>query len=107
WKPREGAGVYADLNGDGAEEFSLLFPEGSHVYRRSERGWQMVGSLKNETSPYEGRPVVEDVLAGRVTVEPPRWNDLQIGHLRFQVQTMEKERKATGSDDVLITEGFP
>ncbi len=87
------AGVFADLDGDGVEEFILLGAAGGPVYRNSSGQWIPVG----RASPR--RPNVDfqrawdvmhaDLARGAVSATAAQWQDLSIGARRFRIDSNE------------------
>lgn len=88
-KPGTGAGLYLDLNSDGAGEFVLLFPGGRQLYARSDNSWRFVGVLGGEGLRDAWPAVTRDLAAGRVSTATPPWNDLLIGDRRLRIHEEE------------------
>jgi hypothetical protein len=91
WQPGTGGGAYLDLNGDGIEEFALLFPRGSQLYERSESGWHFVGALVRDGNQTTWQVLLRDLAAGSVRPSPRPWKDLMIGGNRLQVQVFDED----------------
>jgi hypothetical protein len=91
WQPGTGAGVYLDLNGDGQEEFLVLFPRGSRLYARAGDEWRYAGGLESVTGRGAWAVTLADVAAGRVGVADVPWKDVVIGEHRLRV---------SGDDDI-------
>jgi len=90
WQPGRGGGLYADLNGDGSEEFALVFPDGNdlyegELYERRANGWRHVGSLRVVNSRRNRLSFAKDIAAGSVSTAEQPWKDLLIGKLRLRV----------------------
>jgi hypothetical protein len=90
--PRDGAtvvGVFADLNGHGADEFVLLAAGGGPVYRNRSGHWERVGQASRTdltgSGTNRGEDLREQLTRGAVSVVPPEWNDLVVGGRRFRI----------------------
>jgi hypothetical protein len=79
------AGLFVDLNGDGANEFVLLGNSQGVAYRKEGEQWKYMGML----SPfkYEAAPDLTPQLeSGDFAAEVPTWRELRIGTRRFRLQ---------------------
>ncbi|HTE41857.1 MAG TPA: hypothetical protein VK629_13580, partial [Steroidobacteraceae bacterium] len=87
----ESAGLFVDLQGDTTEEFVLLRPNGGEVYEFAGGEWTLVARAilparaTFDDSENSGS-MLENVKAGKVSVESARWKHLTIGPLRYDVQ---------------------
>jgi hypothetical protein len=79
------AGLYADLDGDGVDEFVLLGADRGWVYQERAGRWQLVGHVFE--APADSWSTLQpDLDQGRVTLEPSRWRELVIGVQRLHVE---------------------
>jgi hypothetical protein len=100
---KEVAGVFADLDGDGVEEFVLLGPYGGPVYQKRSGRWEYIGqvhpqgdiaySYSPSTSwttvgfsfPSTSGALRADLDSGKFAAASPRWRELVVGARRFQL----------------------
>ncbi|HVO46997.1 MAG TPA: hypothetical protein VMT29_11730 [Steroidobacteraceae bacterium] len=91
---KSAAGVFADLDGDGVEEFILLTEAGGPVYRLHEGHWQRVADARQRrTRARSDRvPVAKgwevlsaDLAKGEFAVVPSQWKDLIIGAQAYRI----------------------
>jgi hypothetical protein len=100
---KEVAGVFADLDGDGIEEFVLLGLYGGPVYQKRSGRWEYVGQvhpqgdIAHSYSPSTSFTTVEfnfpstsdalraDLNSGKIAAASPRWRELVVGAQRFQL----------------------
>jgi hypothetical protein len=85
WQPGKGSGLYIDLNGDGSEEFALVFPDGGELYGRTADGWRYAGSLGSFGRRVSPDSVAKAFAAASVGTAEQPWKDLLIGKLRLRV----------------------
>jgi hypothetical protein len=85
------AGIFADLDGDGVDEFILLAPGGGPVYRNRSGHWVHIGQA------YWRRPmsapgglwdaIHAELDKGAIAVTEPEWKDLSVGTYRFRIDS--------------------
>jgi hypothetical protein len=78
-------GVFADLDGDGTDEFVLVASYTGWVYGQQGGHWTYIGGLTG-TRPWAVDTLRDAVSHGEVKVQPPPWRDLVIGTQRLRVQ---------------------
>jgi hypothetical protein len=69
--------VFADLDGDGVEEFVLLGHWLGNVYQLRAGHWEYVGRMNQRYA--WGTEMLDGVRGGNIRVELPRWRRLWIG----------------------------
>lgn len=79
------AGLYIDLDGDGAEEFVLLGAGGGLLYKDRNAIWQRSAELTADHPAGAWALVRADLAAGKVSTTEPRWKELMIGSHRYTV----------------------
>ena len=87
------AGLFADLDGDGAEEFILLGPAGGPVYSHHSGQWLPVGRATPRHPTADWRRTWDvlhaDLSRGAVSAVAAEWPDLSIGTRRFRIDADE------------------
>jgi hypothetical protein len=83
------AGVFADLDGDGVEEFVLLTPAGGPVYQKRSAGWEHIGRVYPRRSITTWETLRDSLNNGKLAAAPPEWLDLAVGTERFRVNVAE------------------
>jgi hypothetical protein len=74
------AGLYIDLDADGREEFVLLMPHVTQVFRHAADTWTHVADGPGTAAPGMDRDRLLGALQrGEVGTQPPQWPDLRIG----------------------------
>jgi Domain of unknown function (DUF4153) len=79
------AGLYIDLDGDGAEEFVLLGASGGLLYKERNAIWQRSAVLTADPPAGAWAMVRAELAAGKVSASEPPWKQLTIGSHRFTV----------------------
>lgn len=79
------AGVFIDLQGDGADEFVLLSVNGGPVYQNRGGHWQYVGMLNPDGMPVPWPILLKALSGGGVTTAVPAWKDLSVGGHLYRV----------------------
>jgi hypothetical protein len=81
------AGVFADLNGDHADEFVFLYPGHGLIYEKRHGQWQSVGQMHplNGTLPTCSFDLLAELDAGHFAAVPEKWSYLAIGDRTFRV----------------------
>ncbi len=83
------AGLFADLNGDGVEEFILLGPAGGPVYSNRSGQWLPIGRATPRHPTADWRTTWDvlhaDLSRGAVSTPAAQWQDLSIGTRRFRI----------------------
>ena len=79
----EAAGLFADLDGDGVDEFILLTPRGGPVYQVRTGRWEYIGDLQGPWSNWSD--VLAQLARGNTATTVPQWRDLTLGSHRFRV----------------------
>lgn len=82
---QELVGLFADLQGDGAEEFILWTACRGDLYQHQDGHWQKIGMVIAANYFARGTELVPALSAGQVTLVKRPWLDLQIGKHRYQV----------------------
>jgi hypothetical protein len=87
----QSAGVFADLNGDHADEFVFLYPGHGLIYEKRYGQWQAVGQMHplNGTPPNCDFNLLAELDAGRFSAVPEKWSYLEIGDETFRVTATE------------------
>jgi hypothetical protein len=81
-------GLFIDMDGDAAEEFVLLAPEGGLLYaRQSGRSWYRVGEM--EVLEKANTDLTTAVKSGAVKTSVPRWRTLEVGGSSFRIQVRQ------------------
>jgi hypothetical protein len=84
------AGLYVDLNGDGAEEFVLLSGSGAGgglLFEQRAGHWRLGGHLQTSGWPRGGwQSFIADLDKGKVAARPAPWMDLWVGARKFRVE---------------------
>jgi hypothetical protein len=84
------AGVFADLDGDGVEEFVLLMPGFGQAYQNRAGHWVYLGRVQREGyAPIAWEAVRADLLKGDIAAVPSKWRDLVIGQQRLRLDVVE------------------
>jgi hypothetical protein len=78
------AGLYVDLNEDGAEEFLLLWSTGASVYQNSSGSWRAAGTMSAAGMPSED--LLRLLSSGTFSTRRPRWDELLIGQRVYRLQ---------------------
>ena len=85
------AGVFADLDGDGIDEFILLTGSSSAVYRNRSGRWEHVGQAYSRGTTYspdkQWEAIHADLSNGALSVTNPDWKDLVVGSHRFRIES--------------------
>lgn len=82
------AGIFADLHGDAAEEFVLLYPQGGEAYRRVGEEWKPAGNVFSDPSQgLDWQRLRRELSDGKVRAEVPDWKNLKIGSYEYRVVT--------------------
>jgi hypothetical protein len=80
------AGLYIDLDADGNEEFVLLMPHVTQVFRHAGDSWTHVADGPGTAAPGMDRDRLLGALQrGEVGTQPPQWPDLRIGERRIDL----------------------
>ena len=79
------AGIFADLDGDGAEEFIWLNPSLGSIYRHHDGHWQFIGGAFPEGTPAPWESLAAELAKGALSTQPRRWHDLYLGDHKFRV----------------------
>jgi hypothetical protein len=99
---KEAVGIFADLDGDGVEEFVLLGVYGGPVYQKRSARWEYVGLIQppdtvhfpasawkvlrpNFRSISSWDALRADLDSGKIAAASPRWQDLVVGAQRLQL----------------------
>lgn len=87
------AGVFADLDGDGVEEFILLGAGGGPVYSHRSGHWLPTGQAFPRHATSESQrswdAMRADLAKGALSATPVEWQDLTIGPRRFRIDSDE------------------
>ena len=87
------AGVFADLDGDGVEEFILLGAGGGTVYGSRSGRWTRIGRAYPMRTIQDPRRTWDRMHAGlasgAVSATVARWKDLSVGEQRFRIDSEE------------------
>jgi hypothetical protein len=89
------AGVFIDLNGDGAEEFVVLSETGGPVYQNRGGHWEYVGRLYPDGMTASWPALMRALSAGNINAVTPPWKELQVGVGRYRVLP-QRQGFATG-----------
>jgi hypothetical protein len=79
------AGVFADLNGDGVDEFILLRLGGGPVYQSRSGQWVYVGRAYPVGVLSSWPELLGEIARGDFAATPPRWKELSVGSHRFRI----------------------
>jgi hypothetical protein len=71
------AGLFADLDADGADEFVLLWTNTARVYKQDSGHWRWVGDMVGGGDV--AATVMSHLAGNEVRLEKRKWEDLQIG----------------------------
>jgi hypothetical protein len=86
-----GAGIFIDLKGDGANQFVLLVGQTGFLYEKQRDRWLLVGSLVELPNAPQGdfstvtKHLRGSLQQGEVAANPPAWKDLKIGAYEYRV----------------------
>jgi hypothetical protein len=75
-------GVYADLDGNDADEFVLVSTFFADVFERREQEWQR--SARLQANPQRQTDWGDAIERGAIRIVEPKWKDLQIGNQTFR-----------------------
>ncbi len=78
-------GVFADLDGDGVDEFILLRPGGGPVYQYRSGHWVYIGRCTPRSFGTSWQTLRADLAKGNFSATAPRWKDLSVGSQRFRL----------------------
>jgi hypothetical protein len=85
------AGVFADLDGDGVEEFVLLTQAGGPVYQRRSGRWQYIGRMYPHRMALSWETIRGELDSGKLAAAPPQWLELAVGAARFRLDATESD----------------
>lgn len=86
---QQAAGVFADLDGDGVEEFVLLSQAGGPVYQKQSGHWEYIGQVRPQRAGAPWAALEAALAKGDVAAVTPRWKELAVGAQRFRVDAAE------------------
>jgi hypothetical protein len=78
-------GLFADLDGDGTDEFILLTPAGGPVYQVRAGRWEYIGGLYSEGAGLPWSEVLAQLARGNIATTMPQWRDVKLGSQRLRV----------------------
>ncbi|MHB8717047.1 MAG: hypothetical protein ACYC9H_13700 [Sulfuricaulis sp.] len=81
------SGLYADLNGDGVEEFVLLTGYRTRVYQQVSGKWRAIGDLYGGGCGGKDSDIRRHLAAGDFAVVPRTWKNLRIGDRSYRFAT--------------------
>jgi hypothetical protein len=79
------AGIFADLDGDGTEEFIWLNPSVGSVYRHHGGHWQFIGGAYPDGTPASWEILAAELAKGALSTKPRQWQDLYLGAHKFRI----------------------
>jgi hypothetical protein len=76
------AGLFADLDGDGADEFILLWTNIARVYKQESGHWRFIGDMVGGGDV--AGTVMSHLAGNEVSLRKRNWEDLQIGQRSYR-----------------------
>ncbi|MEP7244899.1 MAG: hypothetical protein ABI885_14635 [Gammaproteobacteria bacterium] len=101
-QPHRFFGVFADLNGDGSEEFVLLTAGTAHAYVREANSWTAVGFMMQQ-GEWRAPEEIAALERGDVSTEASQWKDLRVGDLTYRIAGNRPALGPMGPPTRLIT----
>ncbi len=83
--PDNSAGLFVDLNGDGVEEFILLFQYGGPAFEHRDGQWVYIGNVRNSYVGMRWKYTRDALARGEFSAVVPRWKILSVGGRMFRV----------------------
>lgn len=83
------AGLFIDLDADGSDEFVVLARGSSFIYGQRDGGWQLRGrAASGGLNDRAWQDVLESLGQGSYGTVPPQWQDLRIGELTLEINSV-------------------
>jgi hypothetical protein len=84
--PNDSLGVFADLDGDGVDEFAFVTVTNGLLYGRVANGWTLVARDREAGAALAFRRDFDNVDGSDVLVVKQKWRDLKIGSQQYSFQ---------------------
>ena len=77
--------MFADLSGEGREQFVLLQRFGGQLYEPRDGSWALAGRVYSVNPSIPPEDLLADLAQGAVSTKEPHWKQLWIGKRQFRV----------------------
>jgi hypothetical protein len=83
--PDNSAGLFVDLNGDGVEEFILLYRYGGLAFEHRDEKWVFIGNVQIQHAGEPWEHTRDALEKGEFSAVAPRWKALSVGGRVFRL----------------------
>lgn len=87
---KDSVGVFADLDGEGTDEFAFATVRNGLLYARIDNKWTLVAKAHDRGAAYAYRRDFQDIDKTQISVVQQKWRGLRIGTKEYEFKEIEK-----------------